>query len=483
MNKGLSYFNSIGIPTAIMPFPDVRQSHKTFSAMGRGEIRVVYLYYSLVTNHYVYFMKEMRRHIAQGRLRLRLIVFEEADRLLLSAYRPAHQMSTMRSGEGYNVVCLADTPDPAIISGIRQSFQLPESAVFSLAHLPPRNVAIRALGVERRHDKFPALIELLNDWPVRTFVFGKGHRPALALARKLRYEGHDAIALVDDLEPDAQSASLAESDPFKALKHRVIVTQSTGIQHSLMQHIVFLMIPGAKNLDRRIRTAGRNTDSVCTFILSAQEINEFREGLLCGIASLRTCRDVIAAIFPRDARKFRPGSTIPLSARELGIEFDLSVDVLSIDVPDFLAREEKYIEHMPPCIRKFTYQVTAKGQRYFESPENSATTQANTLRSSLLREGRNGIMDLLAVSKELGLDITSVQEKVIEWLKQGFITGRVLARVTVFKLLRDLPDEDEMVRLARLIHSRLSKSFHKMAESRLRVVDAFRSERCFTAGL
>lgn len=477
----VSHLNSIGIRAAALDFRGiVRNGHAVMDDVLRGKIHVLYLYH---VGFELFVRKLMRPWANDGRLRIRLTVFEEADRCSTSTIPCAQELSTMLYGKEHSFVYVTDRSEPAVVGKVCRTFHIPETSVFTLPLLLPRNIEIGACGVERNHNKFPALSNLLSGLSGRTFVFTRNQKSSLILADRLRYQGLDATALAKPTVLNVEAVQRGESDLAKALTHDIIVTQSIGIDHSDVRQIFFHSTPTAKELNRRMRTIGRDTDATCTVILSAEEVIETTEGLLSRIASFRTCRDVLAAIFLKDARKLRQGSMVAFSFGDMETRFDITTDTLDRDIYDLLETEEKYIKYAHTCTESFVYHFTPKGRRYFQLPENDAIRRAITQHSSPAGDDGDEIMDLIGVSEALDIDVVDMEERVYEWRQQRLIGGFPHGRIAMYRLERDAPDENEMNRLARAIQSRISKAYHMILKSRLEVVDIFGSERCITAGL
>lgn len=482
MRKGSDYLNSIGIPTTAVYSDHRRDPSSTIQSVLEGKFHVLYLSELWAEKP----SQSVKRLMSYDRLRL--FVYDIPERPFQKKQSDDRLSTRLLEGK-CNTVCLADTTDPAVISGICQDFQVPESSVFSQPHLPSRDIELQAFGVERRHDKFPILVDILNRVPGPTFVYTKSGQTELKIASRLKRLGYDATAMVvnDYSDMSTNSGTPRVYTPAAALKHDIVVTRTTGFYHPHVRHIIFYDSLVVKNMDRRMRNAGRDVGSTCTALVCAQEQVHSVEGALSQITSIRTCRDMIAAQFTnKDGKKHRQGSMLPISVSQWTWQYDVEPDVTNT-IFELLEHEEKYLKLSGQCPNKIIYGFTTKGDRYSKLFEKNVLAQAITQHSRPNQRGAFGTMPLMVdffqIYQALGIHPVRMINTVSKWVKQGLLTFLPVSFVAMYELTRDAPDENEINRLARIVHSRMGKLFHGLQKLRRSGYDVFTSERCFVAGL
>lgn len=396
-----------------------------------------------------------------------------------------------------SLVCLAQaesslaTEDPRAAELCR-IFNVSESSVFINSKPISKNVEVRALALERNHDKWGALLRLLSNVSGLTVVYTRHGNESIKIAQRLRASGFDATALLGLTlkERDIvakRGAATDGCDAVEAIKHDIVVTDykvSIMNVQNMRQAIIYSVPVNPIGLERQMRVIGLDgKPGTCLVFLTAEEILESTQKTISREPSLHDVRAMIAQLYAGDVRKLRIGESFPVSIDLWTIRFDVGIQGIHYGVFRCLEQQRYLRPNGSSIVARVRYQNLPEGRRITNMRWNDALNRVTAQRLPTEANGRRAPDNEGIVEEPAGLGVKLWQQMLDGWHKEGPTPELPTSVVFHHALERDPPDENETELIARAIYSQFRRESQAVIDRRLQLLNLFEKKRCIVDGL
>lgn len=189
--------------------------------------------------------------------RLRMLILDEADRMLDMGFQPAIRRITSFLPRNRQTMCFSATLEASVARLVAASMRNPVRVAFGSTLKPSENVRVQAFEVDGNH-KQELLRHLLVKETGRCLIFTRTKRGTERLARDLNRQGFSAAMIHGARSQSQRTSALAG---FQRGRYHVLVATdlaSRGIHVQDIAHVINYDLPEvAENFIHRVGRTGR----------------------------------------------------------------------------------------------------------------------------------------------------------------------------------------------------------------------------------